>query len=465
MRSRLVLAAGFAAVVAVAAAGCGGSGAVSGAGGAPGGGASVAPADAAAFVAVNTDLGSSRWQAVNDLLAKIPGSDTLLAGLRQSFEQQSKLSWANDVKPALGPELDVVVLPAATGGKPETVLLTQPSDRAKLDALLAKLGQTGAAQPLTADVNGWSAISETRAALDAVGGASSHLADSSVYQEAAGTLAGDALVTAYANGAEAQQLVSALGGSLPSGHRQLVWAAADVVASSGGLRVDGHVRAEGGTQPQPYASQLVHRIPSGALAVADFQVSPQTGTPSSSSSPLGGALQSLRSALGGETAVYVSPGAPLPALTLVTRSSDPQAVLDALQATLASLGSAAGQGTTGSLDLGSLLGGLQLSHALVGQDLVVSTSQQALDAFRGGGRKLADDGTFQEATSAAGMPDRTTGFVYVNLKDALPAVQGLASLAGASLPGGDLSALRTLTAYGSGTSGGSSSFTAFLEVR
>ncbi len=217
---------------------------------------------------------------------------------------------------------------------------------------------------------------------------------------------------------------------------------------------------------QPYASQLVASIPSGVLAVADFQAPSGTGSVAAPSSPLGGALQSLGKALGGETAVYVSPGAPIPALTLVTRSSDPQGVLDALHSALAGLGSAAGPAKkTGSFDLGALLGALRLSHAVVGRDLVVSTSQQAVDAFTGGGQKLGADGTFREAQSAAGMPAKTTGFVYVNLKDALPAVQGLASLAGASLPTADLSALRTLTAYGSGESGGIASFTAYLEVQ
>ena len=464
MRSRLVLTSAIGAVVLFVAAGCAGSVGLLGAGAAPGGGASVAPADAAVFVAVDTDLGSSQWQTVNGLLAKIPGSSALLARLRQSFEQHSKLSWQNDVVPALGPELDVAVLPGSAGGRPETVLLTQPPDRAKLDALLAKLGQSSAAQPVTADIGGWTALSESQAALDAVGSASNHLADSSVYQEATATLGSNALLTAYANGAEAKRLVSALGGTVPSGNRRLVWASGDVVASAGGLEVDGHVRADGGPPRQPYASQLVHRIPSGALAVADFQVPPGTESPSPSSSQLGGALWTLRSALGGESAVYVSPGAPFPAVTLVTHASDPQAVLDALQSALSKLGSAAGPGKT-SLDLGSILGALALSHAVVGGDLVVSTSQQAVDAFKGTGQKLADDGAFREATSAAGMPDRTTGFVYVNLKDALPALQGLASLAGAALPVGDLSALRTLTAYGSGSNGDHSSFTAFLEVR
>jgi len=461
MRSRSFLAVTCAALVAFAAAGCGG--AASGAGGAQGGAASVAPADTAAFVAVDTDLGSSQWQALDGLFRKLPQHDALLSELRRAFEQHSQLSWQNDVEPALGPELDVAVLPTASGGKAQVVLLTQPSDSAKLDSLLGKLG---AAKPQTAQVGGWTAISESADALAAFSAATQHLADSSVYQEATGKLAGDALLEAYGNGAEARRLVSGLGGTVPAGHGQLVWAAADVVAASGGLRVDGFTRSDGAGAAEPYASQLVGEIPSGALAVADFQAGQDAGTQPPASTPLGGALQSLATALGGETAVYVSSGGLIPAVTLVTRSSDPQQVLDALHAALANVGSAAGSAPkTGGIDLGSLLGAIRLSHAVVGPDLVVSTSQQALADFEAGGRKLADDGAFKAAQSAAGMPGKTTGFVYVDLADSLPALQALATLAGAKLPGGDLSALRTLTAYGTGSSSGVAGFTVFLEVR
>jgi hypothetical protein len=120
----------------------------------------------------------------------------------------------------------------------------------------------------------------------------------------------------------------------------------------------------------------------------------------------------------------------------------------------------------GGFGIGPILGALQLSHAQLGSALVVSTSQQALDAFTGGGPKLSSDAAFQGAQHASGMPDRTTGFAYVDLKDALPMLEGLASLAGASPAAGvDLGALRTLTAFGAGASGGVERFTVFLEVQ
>ena len=457
MRTRFVLAAA-AGVVALLAAGCGG-GSGTATPGATGGAASVAPASSVAFVALDTDLASSQWQTVNGLLAKLPGGSALLTQLRQRLEQKSSLSWANDVQPAVGSELDVAVLPAAANGKPEAVALVRPADPAKLDALLATLG-SGATKPLTAQVGGWTAIASTQAALDAVTSATSHLDGSSLYQAASAKLASDALVTAYANGAEARRLVGALGGTTPSAPR-LDWAAGDVVASSGGLKVDGFVSAASGTPTQPYDAALLQKIPSGQLLVADFQANRDaTDSTASPASPLVGTLGKVAGTLGGESALYVSPAAPIPAVTLVTQSSDPQQTLDAIEGALRSAGSQAGGG------IGSFLGALTLSHATVGSYLVVSTSQQQVAAFEGSGVKLADDPAFQAARSASGMPAKTSGFVYVNLKDALPAVQGLASLAGGSLqlPSGlDLSALRSLTAYGSGSSGGVSSFTVFLS--
>jgi hypothetical protein len=63
------------------------------------------------------------------------------------------------------------------------------------------------------------------------------------------------------------------------------------------------------------------------------------------------------------------------------------------------------------------------------------------------------------------MPDQTTGFAYIDVKDALPLAQGLAALAGTGSKGvPDLSALHTLTAFGSGASDGVQRFSVFLQV-
>jgi hypothetical protein len=465
MRRRTILAAGIAVVAAIVLFAAVGYGSGTKAAPALGAGAEVAPASTAAFVALDTNMDSSQWEALDGLLDKFPGYATVLGKLQQGFEQKTGLSWANDVKPALGPEVDVAVLPTAAGDKPDAVLLTQPDDPAKLDALLQKLSSSGGPAPVSAQVGGWSVIGDSQAAVDAVTNATAHLADDPTYQQATGRLEQDALVDAYANGAQGRQLLSALGHA-DTGSGKLVWASADAVAASDGLTLDGFVHRDGTVAPT-YSSSLVDRIPADALAVVDFQAAPDASSAApASGSPLGAAVEKVAGTLGGETAVYVSPGSPLPSLTLVTHPADPQAVLGALNDALSAVGSAAG-GPSGGFGLGSILGALTLSHAQVGTALVVSTSQQAVDVFTGDGPKLSADGTFQGAQQASGMPDETTGFVYADLKDAVPLVQGLAALAGAQSPlaGADLSALRTLTAFGSGASGGVERFTVFLEVR
>lgn len=435
-----------------------------------GGGASLVPANAAAFVAVDTDLSSGQWNAVNGLLEKVPSYDTLLASLRTHFEQRTKLSWADDVKPALGSELDLVVLP---GTKPQLVGLTHGGDQAKLDALLRKAGNG----IVTEQLDGWTAFAPTQAALDTVVHATTKLAGDSDYQAALAKLSGDALVHAYANGSDAPQLLASLHGTQsPAASAQpLVWAAADVVASTGGLRVDGYTKdgpAQRG-QPAPPASirsSLIDEIPSGALFVADFQVTPGAIDLSNPSS-LPKALQKLLAAspslpsdletvLGGETALYVRPGLPIPELTIVTQPADTSAaersLADLVQILRQAVGSAGG----------GMFANIPILHAVLGGQLIISTSQQGIDDFSSAGPKLSADPAFKAAQQAVGMPSETTGFLYVNVARVLPLVQLAAPLLGLHLPTGalaDAGALKSLTAYGT-RAGAESSYTAFLAI-
>jgi hypothetical protein len=104
------------------------------------------------------------------------------------------------------------------------------------------------------------------------------------------------------------------------------------------------------------------------------------------------------------------------------------------------------------------LHGVQLVHAVVGDQFVVSTSQAAIDDLRSGGAKLSSDSSFLQAEQQAGAGDQTTGFLYANVKAALPLLQ----LAGVTLPQG-LPNLGTVFAYGA-QSNEQSTFSAFLGV-
>ena len=64
-------------------------------------------------------------------------------------------------------------------------------------------------------------------------------------------------------------------------------------------------------------------------------------------------------------------------------------------------------------------------YAVVGDGKVlVSNSRARLEDALGDGKKLSDDAVYQEALDASSAPDETSGFVYVNLKLALPLLFG-----------------------------------------
>src|SRR4051794_16062959 len=86
--------------------GCGGgSGA---AGGSTESGATVVGEGVLAFASISSDLGSSQWQQADELALKFSLRDRALAQIKQELAKQN-LDYNKDVKPALGPEVDVVV--------------------------------------------------------------------------------------------------------------------------------------------------------------------------------------------------------------------------------------------------------------------------------------------------------------------------------------------------------------------
>jgi hypothetical protein len=420
--NRLMLpAAAVAAAAAIVTAGCASAGA-SGPGSLDGA-AAIAPANAVAFVAASTDLGSSAWH-----------------GVGKQFMTKFK-----SLAPALGGELDVAVLPSKA-----IVGFTQPQDSAKLAALAKKHGVQ------TRVVGGWTAIAKTSATLDSVANATSHLADNSLFTEAMNRLPSGALVRAYANGQEAQTLIASIPRLQTAGMTHVRWGAAALTSTSDGFKLEAFARTPAGTTTVPYASTLVDKIPSGALAAVDFQVSngmfDHVGTlPAPLAKFLGAANAAalpnqLRTLLGGETAIYVRPSLPMPEVTLVTQPADTVAASQALDAILAELPSK------------SMFSAVKLYRKTMGGQFVVSTTQQGLVDFSGGGPRLSADPSFLAAKTQSGMGATTTGFVYANVKDALP----LLSLAGVKLPAG-LPSFGTFMAYG-GQTDQESSLTAFLGV-
>ena len=249
----------------LAAAGCGGLAAR----GNPtvGAAAAVVPSDAVAFVAIDTDTSSGAVAGPERAAREVPEPrHAAPAAVRAAHEPQL----ANDVEPAFGDELDLAVLPGST---PELVGLTQPADPSKLAALVAKAGHG----LVTRTVGGWTAIADSTAALDALTNATGTLAQNDTYVEATSALAGDALVRAYANGPEAQQLLESLRGATPSTPAKVQWASADVVAESGGLKLQA-LREDSPPAP-PSAAYAAARGPDPVAALSSPPTSRRAATP------------------------------------------------------------------------------------------------------------------------------------------------------------------------------------------
>lgn len=455
---------------------CGGSSSKSGGASGAASGADAAPADAALFVSINTDLSSSQWQTVDKLLTKFPGKDKTLGDMRTSFETDSGLNWETDVKPALGPELDFVALDLSNNGG--GVALTQPKDQGKFDALVAKANAKKAGSIVTEKVGDWTVLSDKQASIDTYKTRASgeKLSDDATFKTAMGELSGDALAKVYVNGPQVETALEGRAGAAAQGN--FGWAVAELVAQDDGVKLDGTFKGQplkGVQQPAAYAPKLLGSVPSGALVVLDFKGgssldSAGSGVPQLQS--VMGFIKQLTPIFQNETVLSVSPGTPFPAVTLIAEPSNPQQAVAGIDALVAQFGALAGGATAQQTTIGGHsvkelnLGQFAVDYGVIDGKLVVTSSRQAIATF-GQGSSINDDAAFKDAKSASGMPDTISAIMYVNLKDGLPLIESLSQLSGTTIPADQTENLRPLTsfiAYGTGDSG-TGKFTAFLQIK
>ena len=190
-------------------------------------GASVVRAGVLAFVSADSDLGSSQWQQLDKLAQKFPGRDQAISKLNQQLSQHG-VDYGQDVKPALGPELDVAVVGGAPASSPKAVALTKPDDPAKFKALVAKLNakDSSGSRAVYREVDGWYALSDSQASITQAVEGNGPLADDPAFKEAMSKLPGDALVKAYVDGPRLNALVSQAASQRSSGFDPRRWASA-----------------------------------------------------------------------------------------------------------------------------------------------------------------------------------------------------------------------------------------------
>src|SRR5438105_5046172 len=223
---------------ALLAAGCGGTQ------GAGAGASDLVPASVPVFIQVDTDPGSSQWKTVSALADRFPDKNKAVSSIKKEMLQSGGFSWEKDLKPALGKELDVVLLDFRNG-ETDAVGLMQPRDEGRFADVIKKgNAQDTSTQVVYEKFNGWEVFSDSRAKIARFEqeSAAAHRmhSDDAGFQRATGEL-GDTVARAYVNGpAVMDQLRAAIGRNGNFGRKvgTLGWLAAGLGATSSGLQLN-----------------------------------------------------------------------------------------------------------------------------------------------------------------------------------------------------------------------------------
>ena len=436
----------------LAVAGCGGAAEPAG-GGVPES-ASLAPADALAYATVTTDESSGQWSQAADLLDRFPGADEDLQKQIATALEAEGVTWKDDVAPALGPEVVLVV----TSDR-KTIVLTQPDDEDKLAALVAKSDET----VVSATVDGWTALAEEQSDLTSYEAslARGTLAGDDGLEEGFAALPAEALVRGWVDvAALTPELRAELGQAGQDLDIGVDWLAAGFAAEDDGLRLAVGVRTPGGDGTE-YEPKLPERVPADAVVALSFggtqklvdqlerripldqiagQVEKATGV------SVGGILD----AFSGEGIVYVRPAGTAPEVTIALAPPDPDKVwetLDRLAHTLAQQSGSTVRTVTEDGREVSLVqvDGVTARYArLDGDTVILTTGVTGIRDFAADGDKLDSSDAFERAADAVGLGDRTGGFLYVDVDGLLPVVEGFA---GGSLGADDRAELEKLDAF------------------
>lgn len=457
-------------LLAVLAAGCG-SGSKTGSKWEGPTGASIAPASAIGFVAINTDEGSTQWKNADVLLKKFPSRDKLFASIEKSLSDNG-IDFNTKILRLLGPEIDLVVLDSGAGS-PHLVGMTKPSDASTFT------GYLDAASPPAPhiELDGWTVFARSQAALDAFTTAQTNgkLADDASFKEATGQLPTDANGIGYLSGTKAAGLLK---GTVPLPAGQVQWLAVTLSSQADSAKLDGVVKTSKsfGT---PFKAKLLYNVPSGALAVISFHGSDQL-TRQLNENPavaqaagpikefLGVALKDLTPLVEGEGVLYVFAGAPYPEVTLMLTQRHPEAAMATMNTVAAKLADRF-NGTLadypGSAAMKLHLGKIAIYYGILNRTLIISDASGHV--ITGAGVPLRDDPFYTQARKAAGVPVERAGLVYINFKAMVPLLQGYAHAVGTEIPLDvlrNLAPLESFMAWATGD-GSVTRFSALLQVR
>jgi hypothetical protein len=431
--------------------GCGGTSSGAGAGG-----ADIVPADAIMFVALNTDADSAQWQTADDLASRFPDKQDGVKAIEKGLRDEG-LDWDRDVKSALGPEFDFVWLDLEQNGE-NFVAITQPKDQAKFDKLIAKAQESSDA--IFGDqVGDWEVLGPNREVVAAFRRESessgSKLADNEDFNDAMSSYPEDSLFRGYLNG---RQIMDVARRDLTAKERKtfdklgsLDWVAAGLRATSEGIRFDMNLHGKAGpalrgvTPTKPFEPSLTKEVPKDALFYATFHGAKGMLT-GLENNPLfsdslelkrySNVLRRVESLLQGENAFYVrpAPSGKIPEVTFVTEpapGTNGAATLDRILARYRSeidLPSQPKSTRVAGLPGRKIeLGSVDVYYANVGGRLVITDFQAGVRALKGNSPSLEQSDEYVGAVGSSGMPAKTEGFFYVNVRGGISYGERLAN--------------------------------------
>jgi hypothetical protein len=433
--------------------------------------ASIVPQSALAYVTVNTDQGSDQFSSAKAVFDKFPAAPKVIADLKSMLTSNG--SDPTQLAASVGPVLDVALLGDSNKPGAGEVCFAQPTD---VQTFVSQLGPNTVHE----QIDGWTVVAGSQQMLDLVKNSTSHLTDSADYQAAIATIpgVGDAVARGYVSPvAIAHALAPPAAKPVKGGFNVVTpsvlqlagltstsWVAGALTSSDGAAKLELHAKTQA-TSGATSSSSLTDQIPSGSTAAVSL-----TGAGPVLTGGLDKELQALPKglatalapvlgALGGPVIAYVRPGAPVPEVTIAARPDHPAAVaagVGALIKNLTGKDSSPAQ-ISGATMLKVDLGFVAIYYGTTDNgEVVVTDSTNAVAELNGSAGKLTDDSGFKDAKSAAGMPDDNGGFVYVDVKDLLPTVEGLASLVNKPIPAdldANLKPLDTVLGYGSRDNG------------
>ena len=403
--------------------------------------ASLAPADALAFVTVTTDEGSEQWKNADEPLERVPGAKDGVSGSIGSALGEQGVDWSNDVGPAIGPELVVV----ATADQ-DPIVLVQPADEASSTRCLRRSTRPTSAR----DVDGWEALAESQAALDGYRAAlgKGTLDDVDAFTKGFGALPSEALARAWVDTARLSKgLGRARGAASTKVDLGLDWLAAAVSAQDDG--VPAHTRdADAGRRRHALRAEALRPRAGGCGRGGVLRRHAEDPRPCEGNVDLDKVSRDDREhhrrlaegphrRLSGEGALYVRPSAEqLPEVTLVLRPPDASKTWETLDGLARKLAEQARTTVTVRTENGTEVRRVTTDQVTISYARLEATRSSRRPETPGSGPssadgpKLVDSDAYERAADAVDMGEKTRGFVYVDVDGALP----LAERAGGSLP-------------------------------